>query len=263
MKKIPICITILIVSIVVISAFSASAEELNAENHNIVITTGSDSISVEERLTIKGNDSSEIYSNLEFWLQNGAQGITVLVNNNPLTATFDGYVYNCNISTLNITTDTTIQVTVSYTLEKNTEEFTKTLTYDTTSISVKFNNENIFSGENMESGNSFTVKLYTPTEAPLSWYIVAVVLLLIILVLVLTFYSFRKQKTSKIKDIAGESKELLETKKNLLMSLLKEVEKKHRSNDISDDTYHKIKDYYKQEAVMTMKKLEDIQSEVK
>jgi hypothetical protein len=263
MKKIVIFVAVLMMSIVLISAFSASGEELNAENHNIVITTGSDSISVEERLTITGNDSSETYSILEFWLQDGAQEITVLVNNNPVTANFGGDVYNCNISNLNITIDTAIQVTVSYTLGKDTEEFTKTLTYDTTSISVKFNNENIFSGENMQSGNSFEVKLYTPTEAPLSWYIIAVVLLLIILVLVLTFYSFRKQKTSKIKDTAGESKELLETKKNLLMSLLKEVEKKHRSNDISDDTYHKIKDYYKQEAVMTMKKLEDIQSEVK
>ena len=263
MKKIPIFVTVLIMSIVVISAFSASAEEFNAETHNIEISTGTDSISVEERLTIKGNDSSEIYSNLEFWLQDGAQGLTVLVNNNPVSSTFDGYVYNCNVSTLNITTDTTIQVTVSYNLGKDTEEFTKTLTYDTASISIKFGNENIFSGENIQSGNSFTVKLYTPTEAPLSWYIVAVVSLLIVLVLVLTFYSFRKQKTSKIKEIGSESEELLETKKILLMSLLKEVEKKHRSNDISDDTYHKIKDYYKQEAVMTMKKLEDIKSEVK
>lgn len=263
MKKIPIYLTVLVMSIAVISAFSASAEELNAETHNIVISTSSDSISVEERLTIKGNNPNEIYSNLEFWLQDGAQSLTVLVNNNPISSTFNGYVYNCNVSTLNITTDTTIQVTISYTLGKDTKEFTKTLTYNATSISVKFNNENIFSGENMESGNSFTVKLYTPTEAPLSWYIIAIVSLLIILVLVLTFYSFRKQKTSKIKEIASESKELLETKKNLLMSLLKDVEKKHRSNDISDDTYHKIKDYYKQEAVMTMKKLEDIQSEVK
>ena len=262
MKKRPICVTILIMSIVVISAFSASAEELNAETHNIEISTGSDSISVEERLTIKGNDSNEIYSNLELWLQDGAQTVTVLVNNNPVSSTYDGYVYNCNISTLNITADIAIQVTVSYSLGKDTEEFTKTLTYNTTTISVKFNNENIFSGENLEAGNSFTVKLYTPAEAPLSWYIIAVVSLLIILVLVLTFYSFRKQKTTKIKEIAGESKELLETKKNLLMSLLKEVEKRHRSKDISDDTYHKIKDYYKQEAVMTMKKLEDIQSEV-
>ena len=42
------------------------------------------------------------------------------------------------------------------------------------------------------------------------------------------------------------------------MSLLKDIEKQHRANQISDDTYHKLKDRYKQEAVEAMKKLEDM-----
>ena len=42
------------------------------------------------------------------------------------------------------------------------------------------------------------------------------------------------------------------------MSLLKDLEKQYRAKEISDDTYHKIKEQYKQEAVETMKKLDDI-----
>jgi len=246
------------ITTIFISALSVSADELNVETHNIVISASSDSISVEERLTIKDNDSNEIYNNILIWVQSEAEEVDVLVNNNPVTFNHTGNEYTCNVSALNITTDASLQATVTYTLSKDTEEFTKTLTYDTASISVRFNDENIFTGEDMKTGNSFTVKLYTPAETPLSWYTIAAITLLIILLIVLTLYSFRKQKTSKIREIAGESEELLNTKKKLLMSLLKDVEKQHRSKDISDDTYHKIKEHYKQEAVITMKKLEDM-----
>jgi hypothetical protein len=61
----------------------------------------------------------------------------------------------------------------------------------------------------------------------------------------------------------GESEELLSTKKSLLMTILKDIEKQHRAKQISDDTYHKLKEQYKQEAVNAMKKLEDIGSKVK
>ena len=47
------------------------------------------------------------------------------------------------------------------------------------------------------------------------------------------------------------------------MSLLKDIEKQHRAKQISDDTYHKLKERYKQETVETMKQLEDINSKVK
>jgi hypothetical protein len=67
----------------------------------------------------------------------------------------------------------------------------------------------------------------------------------------------RKQRTKAKKSIV-ESEETLTTKKALLLSLLKDVEKRHRSKDISDETYNKLKEEYKQQAVDVMKKLEDI-----
>ena len=45
--------------------------------------------------------------------------------------------------------------------------------------------------------------------------------------------------------------------------VLKDIEKKHRAKQISDDTYHKLRDQYKQEAVETMKQLEDKKSKIK
>jgi hypothetical protein len=55
-----------------------------------------------------------------------------------------------------------------------------------------------------------------------------------------------------------ESEDTLTTKKTLLLSLLKDLEKQYRGKAISDETYNKIKDEYKQQAVDTMKKLDDL-----
>ena len=55
---------------------------------------------------------------------------------------------------------------------------------------------------------------------------------------------------------------MLNAKKSLLVSVLKEIEKKHRSKQISDDSYHKLRELYKEQAVETIKKLDDIKSEI-
>ena len=60
--------------------------------------------------------------------------------------------------------------------------------------------------------------------------------------------------------MVNESEELLQAKKTLLMTSLKDIEKQHRGKKISDDTYHKLKNYYKQQAVDAMKKLDEFES---
>ena len=67
----------------------------------------------------------------------------------------------------------------------------------------------------------------------------------------------RKQRT-KVKKSIIESEETLTTKKALLLSVLKDIEKKHRAKEISDETYNKLKEEYKHQAVNVMKKLEDL-----
>jgi len=264
MRKILICIILGIVTIILLPSAMASTEDITIETHDISISTGDNIIRVEEILTIQGI-SNETYGIIKFWIQDDAEDINIIVNNNKVSYTSADNEYICNISSFNIKMDSSIQVTISYTLSKDTERFKKTISSNTTSISVEFDKNNLWNGKNLPAGVGlyFDLLLYEPSETPLSWYIIVSVALLVILLIVSTLYSFRKQRLSKIKEIAGESEELLTTKKMLLMSLLKDVEKQYRSKIISDDTYHKLKEQYKQQAVETMKKLEDMKSEIK
>jgi uncharacterized metal-binding protein len=81
--------------------------------------------------------------------------------------------------------------------------------------------------------------------------------LIVIIVLALLLLLFKKQR-SKTKKTIAESEETLTTKKTLLLSLLKDLEKQYRAQSISDETYNKIKDEYKQQAVDALKKLDDL-----
>lgn len=254
----------LVVCITVAATLFAMASEENVDTieHEITITTQTEFLFVNEVLTIQGETNAS-YDTLTVWVQSDANNVDILVNSNtPSSITENGSEYICNISSLGILEEDSTQVKITYELDKNVE-FTKKVVRSTNSISVIFDQEEIFTATNYESGSSFTLQLYKPTEQTLNWFYTVLILLLLLLVVVLVAYAFRKQKTTKIKKTAGESEELLNTKKALLMELLKDIEKQHRAKQISDDTYHKLKEKYKQEAVETMKQLEDITSKVK
>lgn len=258
MKKTSICMLLCILTTLLIpTALTYGAGDISTETHNIVISTGDNALTVAETLAIKGN-SNQTYNSIEFWVQSDAKNINVIIGPNEVPSNYIGNnTYVCNISSYNIEMDSPIQVRISYTLGKDTKNFQKKIISNTTSISVEFDKNNLYNGENLLAGTSFSLLLYKPTETPISWYIIISISLLIILLVVSTAYLFRKQKLSKVKEIAGESEELLNTKKLLLMSILKDIEKQHRAKQISDDTYNKLKEIYKQQAVETMKKLED------
>jgi hypothetical protein len=259
MRKTSICILLCIVATLLIPATMAyGAGDINAETHNIVISTGDNALTVTETLTIKGK-SNQTYKTIEFWVQNDAKNINVIISNNQVSySPLGNNTYTCDISSFNIKMESTIQVQISYTLSKDTKNFEKTIIENTSTLTVEFDKNNIFEENNLNAGIYLNLQLYKPTEIPISWYIIISIILLVILILVFTSYLFRKQKLSKVKEIAGESEELLNTKKLLLISILKDIEKEHRAKQISDDTYNKLKDIYKQQAVETMKKLEDM-----
>jgi len=262
MKKAAI-ILLCIISLALLPSSTVYAQSVYTETHTIEISTEGDSLSVSESLTIKGS-SGNTYETITFWIYSGAENINILINNNePDEITPSDNEYICNISKLVIPMNVTMEVAITYTLGKDVKEFTKTVIHTTNSLSVTFDGNTIYTAENLAEGSSFTLELYKPTEVPLSWYIIIFIALLIILLVVTTLYAFKRQKSTTIKSITGKSEELLSTKKALLMSLLKDIEKQHRSKQISDDTYHKLKEEYKQQAVDAMKKLEDISSEVK
>ena len=83
--------------------------------------------------------------------------------------------------------------------------------------------------------------------------------MVLIVLLILFFVIFsKKQRSINKKEKIGGSEELFTTKKLLLMEALKDIEKKYRSKQISDNTYHKLKDEFKQDAIEAMKSLEDL-----
>lgn len=236
----------------------AYGEEPNAEAHNIVINTGDNALTVTEAITINGK-SNQTYDIIKFWVQSEAQNIVIFFKTQKISSPPIGNnTYACDISSFNIKMDSEIQVDISYTLGKDIKNFKKTIIRNTSTLTVEFDKNSIFSEDNLKAGTYFSLQLYKPTETPISWYIIVSIILLVILLAVTTAYSFRKQRLSKIKEIAGESEELLSTKKMLLMSILKDIEKQHRAKQISDDTYNKLKEQYKQQAVDTMKKLEEV-----
>jgi len=261
MKRISICLIIgLIIAIGLIAI--ASEKEVNTISHQITITTTDDSLSVVEILTIQG-ETNESYDTLTVWVQSDASNVAILINSQaPDLITPNGSEYICDISSFGIEEEDYTQVKISYSLPKNAE-FTKRVVRATDSISVTFDQEEIFTGTNQAIGSAVNLQLYELPEQTLAWYITIFIILLVILLVVLVVYAFRKQKSVKIKEIAEGSEELLTTKKTLLLSLLKDIEKQHRAKQISDDTYHKLKERYKQEAVEAMKQLEDMESKVK
>jgi len=260
MRKIIICILICIAALLIPTTL-AQEEYLETDTHSIVISTTDNALDVAETLTIHGN-SNQTYSIIKFWVQNDAQSINVIIGQNEEVSStpIGNNTYACDISSFNppIKMDSQIQLDISYTLSKDTKNFEKKMIRNTTTLKVQFDKNNILEESNLKADTYLNLQLYKPTETPISWYIIISISLLIILLVVSTAYLFRKQKLSKVKEIAGESEELLNTKKLLLMSILKDIEKQHRAKQISDDTYDKLKDIYKQQAVETMKKLEDM-----
>ena len=260
MKK---TITVLISILVLFPIFQATAvsQEIDSSSYLIEIEGVNGKITVKESISLTGETNETV----SFWIQNGATDYSIESTGIELTKIDqNNNVYSYNISSPNVTMDMQITVTLNYNLPEQTEGFQKKLLFNNTAqISVKWNDKEIYSAKNLGNNSYFDLTLYDIAETPLTWYIIGFIVLLIILLGVTTLYSFKKQKLTKKRDTSGGSEELLNTKKTLLMELLKDIEKQHRSKKISDNTYHKLKEQYKQEAVDTMKKLEDFESEIK
>lgn len=264
MKKLILTIIALIM-IITGSAMIIHGQEITTDSSKIEITTGENYISVVENYNIDAKSSQTI----SFWIQESPTDLNILIDGIEIeyytTLPIGDNRYFCNISGLNITTYTNIQV--SYLLDIDTTKFEKTLQYDTNSMSIKFDGTEIYTGANLKSDSFLNVTLQKSIKGEniesIPIWIYAIIVILLLLLLISFISKSKKQKTTKTKEVIGASEEFLTTKKSLLMETLKEIEKKHRDKQISDDTYHKLREQYKQQAVETMKKLEDTKSEIK
>lgn len=257
-KKITITIIAILFVMITASTVSQAAE---SSSHTIEISTENTKIKIKETIYL----TAETNETVKFWIQNGATDFNIKSGDIQLTELDHiSNVYSYIITSPNITKETQISVILTYNLPEKTENFQKKcLINNTLDISVELNEEELYTAKNLKNNSYFNLKLYEFDEPPLTWYIIGFIILLIILLCVTAVYSIKKQKPGKKVDKTGSSEEVLSTKKALLMSLLKEIEKQHRAKKISDNTYHKLREQYKQEAVDTMKKLEEIESKVK
>ena len=140
----------------------------------------------------------------------------------------------------------------------------KKILYNLSVLRIIYNGKEIYYGTNLKLGSSINVALQKETEGKTitvetipSWIYIIFIFFIFLLIVLFIMFS-KKQKSIIKKEGIGGSEEFLVIKKSLLMEILKEIEKKHRNKQISDDTYHKLKDEFKHDAVEAMKHLEDL-----
>jgi len=231
---------------------------VNGQENRVEITTNDDSLSVVEKLTV----DDEVVDGILIWTY-PLDRIVSINDINVILPEMYNLPYSINLTEQNITIADYYEV--EYSLSKDTSGFSTTLQYNTTLISITFDGNEIYTGNNLKTGSSITVALQkeqqgeTVTIETIPVWIYAIIGVLAVLFIFSLMRSTTKQKSStEKKSSATGTKEFFTTNKSLLMETLKEIEKLHRGKKISDETYHKLKDRYKQEAVETMKKIEDI-----
>lgn len=234
----------------------------------VTISLASKGLQVDETITMT-NNGPENATLLRFWIQQNAQDTTIIAtqSDTELVPVTSGNVRTCNLSAANLTIGAgkTLSITLTYFLSTTEQYFVQTLLYNTGSLSVVYKDETteltLFQAEhltyNPEESNTLQIRLNKPTEAPLNISILVIVFLVVLVVLASLLLLLRKQRSKSKKGVV-ESEETLMTKKSLLLSLLKELEKQYRAQSVSNETYTKLKEEYKAQAVDAMKKLDDL-----
>ena len=262
--------TVAIVVFVVLTLFlsypctSANDAGVVFDQEIVTISLANTGLQVDETIKVT-NTGTENISSLRFWIQQDIQDavkITELQSGTELVPIITGNIRTCNFSAVNLSIipDGSMTLQVTYNLPTNSENYIKTLLYNTTIFSITYEDRNLFQGKQLysfEGNNELQIRLYNPTEAPLNISMIVLIFVVAIIVLAILLLFLKKQR-SKTKKAIGESEETLTTKKTLLLSLLKDLEKQYRGHSISDESYSKIKDEYKQQAVDVMKKLDDL-----
>ena len=253
--------SLLLIGAIGLTSFTTAENPLLVSKQTVTITTTDNLLAVQETLVVTEYTREDPWYTV--WLQENVADVSITINDTEVAYTTMGNQYQCNLSGLLSSSDAGFTILISYSLPKEATTFTKRLLTNTTLFTVTFDTTDLYSADDLALGSSFSLRLYEPQEPPLQGYMILFIVLLVILLAVSTFYSFRKQKAGKLQEMVNESTELLQAKKQLLLTALKDIEKQHRSKKISDDTYHKLKDYYKQQAVDAMRKLDDMESEHK
>ena len=160
-----IIISALSIAIILLTLYPVvNAQNLDALNDEITITTNNnEDMEVVELLTLKTNTNQSI-DLINFWIQTEAKNVNILVNNSTYTYTKNEAVYTVDISDLNLTLNTQITVEINYLLEKNTQNFHKKLLQKTDSLEITFDGKIIYTGSQLAIDSSLSVPLSKTVE---------------------------------------------------------------------------------------------------
>lgn len=261
MKKIvKLLFIIQLILSVLIPISSAYDIGVTTEQHLIDISIAETGLIVEENIRLINNEYENV-TTLRFWIQQNIDEVKILNTESGeylSSIIVDSNIWECNLTKHNFSLlpEQIIDIRLTYILPTDTKHFIKTFIYDSDSLEITYEDSVLFLGEKIREPHSIQILLHHPTEAPVNIVYILAIFILVIVLIASTLFLMRKQR-KKVKKSIVDSTETLTTKKALLLSILKDIEKKHRAKDISDETYHKLKDEYKQQAVEVMKKIED------
>lgn len=255
--------SVALLTLLMLIAASQSLSVVTSE-HTIQLTSGEEYLYVQEKIYI---DNSEINttSSLSMWIPTDALDIKASINNTlaPVSVVQNN-LYQANVSSIDQTWFITYPVELTYTLPMTLNQFSKTIIRNTSQLTITYDGDEITSVTQLKKDTTITTTFPVSADTALfNVYTLTLTILLIILLLVSFVYGLRKKKNGQMRKRAFESKDVLSTEKTLLMDILKQIEKLHRTKKMSDDTYHKLKEYYKQETIEIMRQLENLNSEIK
>ena len=264
MKKTGVIILVGLLGLVALyPTVSAQDSGVGVNQEIVTVSLANQGLQVKEEIKVT-NQGRENATLLRFWFQQDAQDVKIIAvqSGKELVPLITGYIRTCNLTEANLTIQpgAVFGIQVTYLLPTATQYFEISLLYKTTLLTVTYqessHQQELFHGEQLFAESQLRVLLHKPTEASLDISIIVIVFFIVVLILASLLLLLKKQR-AKTKKSQVDSEETLTIKKTLLLSLLKDLEKQYRAHAISDETYTKVKDEYKAQAVNVMKQLDD------
>ena len=237
----------------------AFSEEVESKNHNISISIMNDTYQIKEHIIIE----KESFVNTSFYRFHlptnvlSKDNVIIIVNDTQITnPMMTDNIYQLNLSRSSV--DSIIPIDITYYLPLSITYFEKTFLHNTSDLKIK-SDSTILYENNMQQKDSFIKFKLMERIQPDSFnlYTIILIVLLLVIIIVTSYFAFIKRKNVTDRARNLESSELLEIEKTLLLNMLKEIEKLHRNQKISDDSYHKLKSYYKQQTIDIMSNLDE------
>ncbi|MCD6411138.1 MAG: hypothetical protein J7L20_01730 [Thermoplasmata archaeon] len=239
---------LLLVGTLVFLVFSLPhASALVISKHCVVLEQKENFIKVEEII-----NASKETGETSFLLSvpENASGIEIQINN--MSANFSRIENMCKIDATPF--NFSMNIFVMYNLPKDTRYVKKVMPYDTPEMTFIYNGKKLFQASDLPIGSVVNVTLPRIKVPDYTMHFVALSAVIVVLLIIIVIQAIRRKASREIEKIK-ETPEILRTKKSLLMLVLKEIEKLHRSKEITDESYRYLKNMYKKEAVEVMRKL--------